>query len=62
MNKKIMSTVLLFIVGVGFMWWGLAMLFTPHNDGETTIYSLLILGCSGYAFFLLLQLPRRKEP
>ncbi|MDQ6660900.1 MAG: hypothetical protein M3Z24_08035 [Chloroflexota bacterium] len=61
-NKKLMSTLLLFAVFVGFLWWGLAMLFSPGNDGETVIYALLILACSGYALFSLLMLPRKKLP
>lgn len=62
MNKKIMSTLLLFLVFAGFLWWGLAMLFTPHQDGESIVYGLLLLVCSGYALVSLLMLPRRKHP
>lgn len=62
MNKKIMSTVLLFAVFAGFLWWGIAMLFTPTKDPETIVYALLILACSGYALVSLLMLPRRKQP
>ena len=62
MNKKILSTILLFAVFIGFLWWGLAMLFSPGKDVETVIYSLLLLVCAGYALVSLLMLPRRKLP
>jgi hypothetical protein len=62
MNKKLTSTLLLFAVGVGFLWWGLAMLFGPKQDpGEETVYALMILGCSIYAFVSLLMLPRKRQ-
>jgi hypothetical protein len=59
MNKRLLSTVLLFAVFVGFLWWGLSMLTTP-GDAETKVYALLILGCSGYALVSLLMLPRKR--
>ena len=66
MNKKIVSTVLLFAVFTGFLWWGLSMLtstlMSPNKDGETIIYSLLLLGCAGYALVSILMLPRKKQP
>ena len=62
MNKKLMSTILLFAVFIGFLWWGLSMLAAPNKDGETIVYALLILGCAGYALVSLLLLPRKKEP
>ncbi len=66
MPKKFMSTILLFAVFVGFLWWGLAMLTYsltwPIKDGEQVVYSLLILGCAGYALVSLLMLPRKKQP
>jgi hypothetical protein len=61
MNKKIISTILLFLIFVGFTWWGLASLFSP-SDAETKIYALLLLGCAGYAGFSILMLPRKKQP
>lgn len=61
MNKKLMSTILLFVVAVGCLWWGLAMLLAP-GDAESKVYALLILGCSAYAFALILLLPRKKMP
>lgn len=61
MSKKLTSTILLFVVAVGCLWWGLAMLLTP-GDAESKVYALLILGCSVYAFVLILRLPRKKMP
>ena len=61
MNKKLTSTILLFIVAVGCLWWGLAMLLAP-GDAESKVFALLILGCSVYAFVLILLLPRKKLP
>jgi len=69
MNKKLMSTILLFIVFAGFSWWGISLLLygistlrTPNGDGENIVYALLLLACAGYALVSLLMLPRRKEP
>lgn len=61
MNKKLLSTLLLFAVFIGFLWWGLSMLLSPGKDAETVIYAILILGCSGYAFVSILTLPRKKQ-
>jgi hypothetical protein len=61
MNKKLVSTILLFVVAVGCLWWGLAMLVAP-GDAESKVYALLILGCSVYAFVLIVLLPRKKMP
>jgi hypothetical protein len=65
-NKKILSTILLFLVFIGFLWWGLSMLTStlasPNKDGETIIYSLLILACAGYALVSILLLPRKRQP
>jgi hypothetical protein len=62
MNKKLLSTILLFAVFIGFLLWGLAMLFSPGKDAETIVYSLLLLVCAGYALYSILMLPRRKQP
>ena len=62
MSKKLMSTILLFAVFIGFLWWGLSLLLSPGKDGETIIYALLLLGCSGYALVSILMLPRRTQP
>lgn len=61
MSKTLMSTLLLFAVFIGFLWWGLSMLLSPGNDIETIFYSLLLLGCSGYALVSILLLPRKKQ-
>jgi hypothetical protein len=61
MGKKFMSTLLLFLVFIGFLWWGLAMLLGPHDDPESVVYALLLLACSGYALVSLLLLPRKRE-
>ncbi len=61
MSKKLTSTILLFLVFVGFLWWGLSLLFSP-GDVETKIYALLLLVCSGYAGVSFLLLPRKKQP
>ena len=59
MNKKLISTVLLFAVFIGFLWWGLSMLTSP-GDAETKVYAVLLLGCSAYALVSILMLPRKK--
>ena len=61
MNKKLMSTLLLFAVFAGFLWWGISMLSDPHKDGEQIVYAILILGCSIYALVSILLLPRKKQ-
>lgn len=65
MNKKYTSTVLLFAVFIGFLWWGIVMLQGSLTakvvDGESVIYSLLILACSLTALVAILKLPRRRQ-
>jgi hypothetical protein len=63
MSKKLTSTILLFAVFIGFLWWGLYMLTTSIQikDGESIIYSLMILGCSLSALVAILMLPRRNQ-
>jgi hypothetical protein len=61
MSKKLISTILLFCVFVGFTWWGLSSLFSP-GDAETKIYAVLLLGCAGYAGVSILLLPRKNQP
>ena len=61
MSKKLLSTVLLFAVFLGFLWWGISLLTTPGNDAETIVYAILLLACSGYALVSLLMLPWRKQ-
>jgi hypothetical protein len=60
-NKKLLSTVMLFAVFIGFLWYGLALLFSPGKDAETILYALLLLGCSGYALVSIFLLPRKKQ-
>ncbi|MBV9617078.1 MAG: hypothetical protein JO031_16620 [Ktedonobacteraceae bacterium] len=66
MDKKLLSTVLLFAVFIGFLWWGLSLLIStlsaPVKDGESIVYGLLLLGCAGYALVSILMLPRRNQP
>ncbi len=66
MSKKLTSTILLFAVFIGFLWWGLSMLTSslsaPIKDGESIVYSLMILGCSLAALVAILMLPRRNQP
>jgi hypothetical protein len=65
MNKKYTSTVLLFAVFIGFLWWGVVMLqgslTTKPIDGESVVYSLLILACSLTALVAILKLPRKRH-
>ena len=61
MNKKLTSTILLFLVFIGFLWWGLGMLVSPGKDAETVLYALLLLACSGYALVSILMLPRKNR-
>lgn len=64
MSKKFMSTLLLFAVFIGFMYWGISLLAStlssPKMDGEYIVYSILLLVCAGYALISLLLLPRKK--
>jgi len=62
MSKKIMSTILLFVVFIVFLGWGLTILFSPGKDAETIVFALLLLGCAGYALVSILMLPRKKQP
>jgi nitrogen fixation-related uncharacterized protein len=63
MPKKLLSTILLFVVFIGFLWWGLSMLLHPDpaGPGESIVFALMLLGCSGYALVSILLLPRKKE-
>ena len=63
MSKKLLSTVLLFSVFLIFLWWGMAQLLhpDPNDTGESIIFALLLLGCSGYALVSILLLPRNKQ-
>jgi hypothetical protein len=59
-NKKLTSTILLFVVFIGFLLWGLYTLLHPA-DPENVIYGILLLGCSAYAGISILMLPWKKE-
>jgi hypothetical protein len=59
MPKTFTSTVLLFLVFIGFLWWGLSMLLTQNKDGESIVYAILLLACSGYALVSIILLPRK---
>ena len=59
-NRKLLSTIFLFVIFIGFLWWGISMLTHPA-DPETVVYAILILGCSAYAGVSILLLPRKKE-
>jgi hypothetical protein len=63
-DKKLLSTILLFAVFIGFLWWGLAMLIHPDptDVGESIVFALMLLGCAGYALVSILMLPRKKQP
>ena len=65
MDKKLLSTVLLFAVFIGFLWWGIALLVStlsaPVKDGESIVYAVLLLGCAGYALVSILMLPRKNQ-
>ena len=63
MPKKLLSTILLFLVFIVFLWWGLSMLTHPDPTGpaESVVVALLFLGCSGYALVCIVMLPFKKE-
>ncbi len=61
MNKRLMSTLLLFAIFIGFLWWGVSLLADPQKDAEQVVYGILILGCSLYALVSILLLPRKKQ-
>ena len=65
MSKKLTSTLLLFAVFIGFLFWGLSMLtsnLTSKNpDGEAIVYAILILICSFVALVAILKLPVKTE-
>ena len=62
MPKKLLSTIFLFLVFIGFLLWGLSMLIHPDptGPGESIVFALLLLGCSGYALVCILMLPFKK--
>ncbi len=62
MNKKLTSTILLFVVFIGFTWWGLVQILHPDptDTGEGILFGVLLLGCAAYAFICILMLPRKR--
>ncbi len=61
MGKKLLSTILLFLVFIGFLFFGLFQLVTAGKDPELIVYGILLLGCSGYALVSILLLPRKRQ-
>jgi hypothetical protein len=63
MSKKLISTLMLFVVFIGFLWWGLAQILHPDptDTGESIVFGVLLLGCAGYAFVSILLLPRKRQ-
>jgi hypothetical protein len=65
MDKKIVSTVALFAVFIGFLLWGGSLITSslsdPAKNGESIVYGLLLLGCAGYALVSILMLPRKNQ-
>ena len=63
MSKKLTSTLLLFAVFIGFLFWGLSMLTSSQpKDGESIVYAILLLICSLTALIAILKLPYRNQP
>jgi hypothetical protein len=58
MTKKWTSTILLFLVAVGFGGWGISML-ANRPSGEDILYAILILICAAYALIMIFMLPRK---
>jgi hypothetical protein len=66
MSKKLLSTILLFAVGIGFLWFGLhsliAAIQTPDAyQTENIIFSLIYLGVAIYAFGAIFALPHKSK-
>ena len=63
MNKKLTSTILLFVVFIGFTWWGLTQILHPDptDTGESILFGVLLLGCAAYAFISILMLPHKRQ-
>jgi hypothetical protein len=63
MNKKLISTLMLFLVFIGFLWWGVALILHPDptDTGESILFGVLLLGCAVYAFVSILMLPRKRQ-
>jgi len=66
MSKKVLSTLLLFVVGIGFFVFGLNSLITAIHtpdtyQAENIIFSVIYLGVAFYAFGAILALPRKSK-
>ena len=65
MSKKLTSTLLLFAVFIGFLWWGLQSLVmnltATQKNGEEIVYSCMILICSIIAGIAILMLPKKNQ-
>ena len=66
MSKKLTSTLLLFAVFIGFLFWGISMLTSnlaaQSRDSEAIVYAILILMCSFVALIAILKLPHKHQP
>lgn len=66
MPKKLLSTFLLFLVGIGFLLYGLSSFIWAiqvHDayQTENIVFSLIYLGVAVYAFGAIIALPRRGK-
>jgi hypothetical protein len=66
MSKKLLSTILLFAVGIGFLLFGLnsliAAIHTPDAyQAENIIFSVIYLAVAIYAFGAIFALPRKSK-
>ncbi len=64
MSKQIQSTILLFLIGVGFLIFSLWSLTHLPNDnqGDAVIQALLYMIPAVAAFGALIMLPRKQMP
>jgi TRAP-type C4-dicarboxylate transport system permease small subunit len=67
MSKKIISTICLFAIFIGFLLWGGLLIFTTirtpasARDNESFVYGALILICAFVALGAILRLPRKGQ-
>jgi Kef-type K+ transport system membrane component KefB len=67
MSKKIISTICLFAIFIGFLLWGAGLLYTTiktpaaSRDNESFVYGFLILVCAFVALGAILRLPRKGQ-
>ena len=66
MSKKLTSTVLLFLVFIGFLAWGIYTLTSgmaaPQRGDDSIPYGILLLICSFAALIAILKLPYKNQP